>query len=183
MEALESDEDKSFPGEIPSIKASNRTRAHLIAPGNTQRTFNSMTELEESANSIYAKADDAQKAVYEKDKAAGLDINDKESIANYKVGYTPLGNTLLIKVIKQDMEYGSLLLTDLSNKNTKGVVIVPGLWVTTLKRGDVITLKATQSGNIQSIERTINGITFNEIDYEVAAGIFMEEEELRKRNA
>lgn len=172
-----------FQINIPSRPANQNADREALKkqPGSIHRTFNDMKDLEESANSIYAKAGEAHKEMIEKDKAAGLDVNDIESIRNFKIGYTPLGNTLLIKQIHEDLKYGSILLPDGSNNNKKAVVIVPGLYVTTLKKGDIITLKPTTTGRAPYVKRTFKGVEFDEIDYDLVGGIFMEEEDYRTR--
>lgn len=163
---------------IESIKASNRTRSHLL---NDTKRFESMSELEKSAENIHGKEIVLQDAIHIKDKENGFDINDIDSVTNFDAGYTPLGNSLLIKVIKEEQKIGSVLVPDSSNLSKKAVVVVPGLLVTSLKAGDIVSIKPAERGSIQTIDRILKGVKFDEIDYHAIAGIFKSSKEMKER--
>lgn len=169
------------PGEIPivgsgikSIKESDRKRTKEV----THRKFNS---IEDMADNIYAKSQDAIEKEVETDKEKGFDINDINSILNFKVGYTPVGNTVLIKTIKGEEKVGNIIIPDNSTRGTKAVVIVPGMLVTMLRKGDIILYKATLEGSVASVERIFNGVKFHEIDYYAIAGVMKDIDEMNER--
>jgi len=185
----EKGEQLQSENSVKSIKASQRTRSHLIAPGNNQRQFENMEQLEESAKQIYAHAIDKFREEYIKEKEQGFDFNDPESVNNFDINYTPLGNTVLVKFIREEQKIGSIFVLDGTNSARKALVMVPGLYVDSLKRGDVVSIK---SGRDQSTGRIIdafpdspirifNGISFNEIPFEYIGGVFIGREEIMNR--
>jgi len=147
------------------------------------KPFESMEELEKQANSIYAKAGDDNKEEYEKDKLNGLDINDMSSVMAFEPDYTPLGDTLLVKYIKEDNQIGTIILPDSFNKDKKAVVIVPGLLVTTLFKGDIIIMKGSDRNNPYppSYKRRIKDIDFEEIPSMAVSGVYKSREALLAR--
>lgn len=180
----ESSESNQFEsGEIKAIKASERTRSHLNSPGATNRTFGTMEEMVSSANSIYTNVNVEE---HEKDKKNGFDINDIESIKAFRAGYTPVGNSVLIKVIKEEQKIGNIIIPPGSGDSIKAVVVVPGLYVNNLKVGDIITFKLAQGGKVQlppMVDNTIKGIKFKEVSYEAILGVFIERETIIDRIA
>jgi hypothetical protein len=175
--------------EVKTIKASERTRAHLNSPGAIHRTFGSEEEMVESAMSTYNTEKDKE---HEADKEKGFDFSSIESVTNFKVGYTPAGNSVLVKVISEERKSGLIFLPSGSGDTIKAVVVVPGLYVNNLKPGDVISFKkappATPNGKPQNIlppmqELTLRDIKFKDVSYEAIAGIFLEREEIIARVA
>lgn len=110
----------------------------------------------------------------QEDKENGLDISDIESIRGFDLGYVPLGNSVLLKEIRQDQEIRGIVIPDMSNEVSKAVVIETGTLIEGLRKGDVVTIKPSTSGDrIPSIERTIKGIKFKEYSYLALAGVFV----------
>lgn len=167
---------EEFNNDVENIKASQTSRSHLIGAGANNRTFRSPEEMVAAAESIYATKNEDE---INQDKVNGLDINDINSIINFKVGYTPSGNSLLVKFIKEETNYGKIILPDITNPNKKAVVIVAGLYVTNFKAGDIILLKGTSPSNPlpPHENRLFKNIKFKEISAEAAAGIFMDKNE------
>jgi hypothetical protein len=149
------------------------------------KPFKNMEDLESMASNIYAKAIDGIEEEYIKDKEAGLDINDYNSIMEFEVGYTPVGDTLLVKFIKEEQKMGSIILLDnkTNEKDKKAIVIAPGLYVTSLCKGDVIIMKASSHTNPfpPSYKRIIKGITFEEIPFEGVSGVFHDRDFIMQR--
>lgn len=178
--------DKKMKIELPdsvmqemqdtNSKASNHSRSHLIGAGANQRTFSSPEDMVASAESIYAVKNTEEVA---KDKALGLDIDDIESIKAFKTGYSPAGNTVLVKFIKEEEKVGDIILLDRSNPNKKAVVITTGLYVNNFRPGDVVLLKGQDARNPlpPSADRIFKGITFKEISVEAIAGLFLDRKE------
>jgi hypothetical protein len=157
-------------------KASNHSRTHLIGAGANQRTFNSPEDMVASAESIYAVKNTEEVA---KDKEHGLDINDIESIKAFKTGYSPAGNSVLVKFIKEEEKVGKIILTDHSNPNKKAVVITAGLYVNNFRPGDIVLLKGQDVRNPLPpfADRVFKSITFKEISVDAIAGIFLDKKE------
>ncbi len=155
-------------------------RKALHSGQGSTKPFKDMDDLEKMASNIYATAVDDISKEYEADKKAGLDINDLESIKNYKLGYTPIGETLIVKYIKEEQKVGSLILPDSTSDSKKAIIITPGLYISTLFKGDIVILKGQSKANPYPYEakRTFNGITFNEIPVEAVAGVFHEREDI-----
>lgn len=127
-----------------------------------------------------------RKEEVEADKLKGFDINSLESIQNFKVEYTPVGNSLLVKYVLEELKIGSIWLPDKSNTNLKAIVVVPGIYVNNLLLGDVITLKPdrdTRNPVPLSVPRIFNGVEFQEISYESVAGVFKTRKEVIDRIA
>lgn len=184
----EKGEQLKSESSVKSIKASERTRAHLIAPGNNQRQFETMEQLEESAKQIYAHAIDKFKQEYEKEKELGFDFNDPESVNKFQINYTPLGNTVLVKFIREEQKIGSIFVLDGTNSAKKALVMVPGLYVDSLKRGDIISIKSGRDSAGRIVDtfpdspiRIFNGVSFSEIPLEYVAGVFISREEIMNR--
>jgi hypothetical protein len=113
-----------------------------------------------------------------KDKEKGFDIDDIESIRNFDLGFTPSGNTVLIKRISVEEKYGNIIIPDMSSTETKGVIVETGIYVGTVEKGDIVSLhtkgEGGQSINLSKVihERILKGITFYECSYDLISGIF-----------
>lgn len=153
-------------------------RAALHNKQGYTKPFDSMEDLEKQASAIYAKAADTNKEEYDKDKEKGLDINDINSVLAFEPDYTPLGDTVLVKYIKEDHKIGTLILPDSYNADKKAVVIVPGLLVSTIFKGDIIVLKGSDRNNPYppSFKRKIKDIEFEEIPSMAISGVFKSRE-------
>lgn len=172
--------------DIKTIKASERTRAHLNSPGAIHRTFESEEDMVKSAISTY---DTKKSEEHEADKAKGFDFEDIDSVKNFKTGYTPVGNTVLVKIIYEEKKEGMIFLPSGSGDSIKAVVVVPGLFVNNLKPGDVVSIKKgmrTPNSKPEAIlppmeEHLIKGIKFKELSYDMISGAYIERDELINR--
>lgn len=145
--------------------------------------FSSEQEMIDSAEDKYATRN---REMMEADKAKGFDINDMKSIEDFNIGYTPLGNSVLVKVINEEHKIGTIIIPDNSNLNLKVVICVAGLFVNSLLPGDVVTIKPIQGASNPMpphIDRIFKGVTFKEIDYSVVAGVFKTRKEIMARIA
>lgn len=126
-----------------------------------------------------------RKEEVEADKLKGFDIDNFESIKNFEIAYTPVGNTVLVKYVLEELKIGSIWLPDKSNTNLKAIVVVPGIYVNNLLLGDVITIRGSTTSNPYppSMERIFRGVTFQEISYEAVAGVFKTRNEIIERIA
>lgn len=117
------------------------------------------------------------------DKEKGFDINSLESIIKFAnaLEYTPMYNTVLIKAIKQEEKIGNIIIPDMSNKGHKGVVIVPGMFVTMLKAGDIVNLQSRQSQTLRYFNRIFKEINFWEVDADDICGVFQFRSTIQKR--
>lgn len=125
-----------------------------------------------------------RKEEVEADKLKGFDINSLESIEAFKIDYTPVGNSLLVKFVLEELKIGSIWLPDKSNMNLKAIVVVPGIYVNNLLLGDVITLKPDRDSKNPvplSVPRIFKGVEFQEISYESVAGVFKTRKEVIDR--
>ena len=180
---------------IKTMKASERTRTHLNSPATINRTFDSDEAMLKSAEEIYGKAIDEREIEYEKEKALGFDINDIESVMRYPVNFTPLGNTVLVKFIYEKENKGKIILPSAiqDTMGRKAIVIVPGLFVDSLRKGDLILFRpmenrykaGTPDYNAlpPAADKMFGGIKFHEISFEAVAGVFISREEIIKRLA
>lgn len=164
---------------IKSIKESDRRRSKNLT--GHHRSFSSQSDMEEQAEKIYAKHGNKIKEEYESDVKNGLDIKNPESIKNFDIEYTPIGNSLVIKELHEELKEGSLILPNGLGDDKKGIVMVPGLLVTTLKRGDVVALKPTPQGQLMALKREFNGVKFVEIEIYAVAGVCKREAEMQDR--
>lgn len=169
--------------DVKRIKASDRTRSHLNNDATKNRTFNNMTDLEKNAEKIYAAHNNKVQKELEEDVANGFDISSPESVIAFQINYTPIGNVVLVKEIhdEETTEKKIILPSGLDSKDKKYVVMVPGLLVSILKRGDVITLKPTPSGKLDAVDRKFNGVKFYELDYYAIAGVYQSESIMQDR--
>lgn len=164
---------------IQSIKASDRTRSKNL---NSDRNFVSQTDMELQAEKLYAGHANKLKKEQEEDVVNGLDINDIESIKNFNICYTPLGNSVVIKQLHEEEQIGKIIIpAGLDITDRKYIVMVPGLLVNMLNRGDIITMKGTPSGKLDVIDRKFNGVKFIEVDFYAIAGIYKSEQDMQKR--
>ncbi len=145
--------------------------------------FDNMHELEEKAEELYSAEQNAYIKLCEKEKALGFDVTDPECIKTFKINYTPVGDTLLVKFIREEKMAGKLLLIDGSNESKKAIVMVPGLLVNTVFRGDIVTMKPTDRLNPfpPSVKRRIADIEFEEISYQAVGGVFKDRVDVIKR--
>jgi hypothetical protein len=176
MELLDSNGDA-----LKSIKASERSRAHLNSKGNINRTFPDMATLEKQGESIYAKEQDKIKEEYENDVKAGFDVKDINSILAFEPGYTPVGNSLLLKNIHKEQRKDQLFLPPGVGENPQGIVIVAGLYATIFRKGDIVSFNATMGGQIPTVKRKLNNVEFVEVDATYISGIHKPEAEIRER--
>lgn len=172
------EQDNSNTG-IAKIKASDRTRSKNLTEHH--RDFRSKDDMEESAKRLYAQAEDKIKKEYESDVAQGFDIKNPNSVNTFSVKYTPIGNTVLVKVLHDELKEGSLYLINENTKGKRAVVITPGLLATTLKKGDVVALKPTQDGQLMGMEHKFAGVIFHEIDYHAISGVMEFENVMQDR--
>lgn len=175
--------------KIKSIKASERTRSHLNSPGAKQRTFGSVEEMVKSAEETFNRDNSVEVAL---DAENGFDINDPKSVIAFDCGYTPLGYTVLVKIIKEEAKSatGLVLLPDHSTIGYKAVVVETGLLVNNLEKGDIVVFKPMKDnqGRIVRdlpgfIDMTLKKIKFQEVPYEALAGIYMSKKVLLSRIA
>lgn len=127
-----------------------------------------------------------RKEEVEADKLKGFDIDSLESIQNFEITYTPVGNSLLVKYVLEELKIGSIWLPDKSNTNLKAIVVVPGIYVNNLLLGDVITIKGSMDPRNPippGVDRVFRGVTFTEISYEAVAGVFKTRKEVIERIA
>lgn len=117
----------------------------------------------------------------EEDKEKGFDINDIESIKAFAkaVEYTPLFNTVVVKQIREEQKVGSLILPDSSATGKKAVVIIPGMYVSQLQAGDIVTLQG--DGRIQYFNRVFKGVSFWELNVDSIGGVFKSREVIMQR--
>lgn len=170
--------------EIESVKASSRTRSHLIAPGNVARTFDSIEDMNAQAEEALSMRDKDYLKEVEEDKLNGFDINDINSIINFDIEYAPIGSTILVKFLREDKLGSTIILLDSSSESKKALVVEVGMFVDYIKKGDIISVRGQDSRNPlpPSIERTFKGVKLKEINYESVTGIYMKKQELIKRN-
>lgn len=126
-----------------------------------------------------------RKEEVEADRLKGFDIDSLESIRNFEIAYTPVGNTVLVKYVLEELKIGSVWIPDKSNTNLKAIVVVPGIYVNNLLLGDVVTIRGSTTSNPYppSMERIFRGVTFQEISYEAVAGVFKTRNEIIERIA
>ena len=95
-------------------------------------------------------------------------------LKNFHIPYTPIGNTVLVKQIFEKEQTGTKLYLPqgLDITDRKYLVMVPGVLVSLLRRGDIITLKGSPSGKIDSVDRKFGGVKFVEVDFYAIAGIY-----------
>jgi len=150
----------------------------------TMRKFESPEQMTQSAEDSYKTNAKTNK---ERDKDKGLDVDDPESIQKFQIKYTPIGNTLIIKVLEpiQQAVIAGMDLVDYSNSAKRFLVMVPGLLVTTLKKGDIVSAAGRSDnrddGKIEIMDRIFGGIRFGEIRYNDIAGVFEDTEIIKKR--
>lgn len=146
------------------------------------RNFNSPEEMAAHAEESYQIN---KKKVNQVELDAGLDISDPQSIMDFKINYTPLNAEVLLKEIPKEFiqeDPSKLLIMDLSPTSIKYYVMVPGLLVHTLKRGDIVVLKgATKDSPITAVTRILKDIIFQEVESYNIGGILKARDEIKKR--
>jgi hypothetical protein len=137
---------------------------------------------EEYVKDVYARADQKIKEDYEKEKELGFDYKDNASVLAFEPNFTPVGDTLIVKFIVEIPEAGKIITSN-KTEDKKAVVIVPGLLVTTIEKGDVILLKPSDRNNPlpPAVEREFNGIKFQEISYYSVAGVYKDRTSVMNR--
>lgn len=173
---------------IKAIKASDRTRSKNLTAHHRDYSNISKTDMEKQGEKLYAGHFNKVKQEQEKDKSNGFDVTDPENIKHFRINYTPLGNTVLVKRIHEEEETDKdktenkiILPAGLDQSDRKYIVMVPGILVSILQRGDIVTLKGSHDGKISSVERKFNNVKFDEIDYYAIAGVFKSQDEIKTR--
>jgi len=140
------------------------------------------TEEEILVDSLYAKHQNKQKQEAELDKEKGFDVYDPNSVARFDIGYTPTGNTVIVKEIYEEKSVGGVLLPDTMTDLKVAVVVVPGLYVSALKPGDKVMFKKDPNGkNPDFVPRIFKDIRFSEVDWYAIAGVFQSREIMLQR--
>lgn len=137
---------------------------------------------EEYVRDVYARMDEKIKEDYEKEVALGFDYRDKTSVLAFEPNFTPVGDTLIVKFIIEIPEKGKIIPPG-KTEDKKAVVIVPGLLVTTVEKGDIVLMKPSDRNNPlpPAVEREFNGIKFQEISYYSVAGVYTDRDTVMKR--
>jgi hypothetical protein len=137
---------------------------------------------EDYVKDIYVKADQKIKEEYEKEKSLGFDYRDSVSVDNFNIDYTPVGDTIIVKFIIEVPKEGEII-TPKKYEDRKAVVLVPGLLITTLEKGDIISMKPSDRNNPlpPTVDREFNGIKFQEISYYSVAGIYRNRKDVMER--
>lgn len=181
-------------GDNVGIVMSPRTASHQAdreaknKQGNPTKTFESIEDMEKSFNDTYGHLNEIdQKYMKEKetDKLNGFDIDDKESIMNFDLEYTPMGSTLIVKFLREDELGSKSIIIDVTSKIKKALVVQPGIFVDYLKKGDIVSLvpsRTTRSPLPDHAPHLFKGVSFQEINYEAIAGIYMREKDLKARS-
>lgn len=176
--------------EITKIRASDRTRHHLNSPGSIAPVFSSNEDLVKHAEEKYASKNAEE---VEEDKKKGFDINNPKSVMDFPIPYTPVGNSIIYKQIVEAEQIGSILIPTgmLGAESMKAIVMVAGLYVNNLKRGDIITFKPIRESEHSkalpklppSADRIFNGVKFKEASMETVAGVYQSREIVMQRIA
>jgi len=155
------------------------------------KPFKDEEDMIKTAETAFEGASKTLIELADKERELGFDIKDAKSIKNFKVGYTPFGTLLLVKIIYEEQKIGNILVPDNTALGRKAIVIVPGSYVTDLKKGDVVQLRPTSRGQYGGIdhnalpphvERVFNGIKFHEITMESILGVYIDREEYIQRS-
>lgn len=149
------------------------------------RKFSSPEEMAQSANHYF------QIGKIKEDQAEikrGFDISDINSVMAFDIPFTPLGATVIVKEIKKsddpEEDAGGIIPVDLSIQAQKWIVMVPGLLVTTLQRGDIVCFRASFKENpVIVTDRRIGGVIFKEVAYYDIGGVCVRKEEMDQRIA
>lgn len=142
------------------------------------RSFNDETEMIENAERMYAKKGKDEKDL---DKENGFDIDDPASIEAFDPEYTPLANTVLLKRLPLEIqEKNGVKIIDNSGSSLVFVVVVPGMYVTLLKKGDRVKL-TTGAASQLGTQRTFKQIKFEEFDYYNISGVLLSRGVLEQR--
>jgi hypothetical protein len=145
------------------------------------RSFSSPEDLVKQAKRDY----EGEQSILNKiEYDAGFDVKDINSVMAFDPGFTPIGNTVLLKQIPTEIKSaGNLSIIDNSLEGKLFYVITTGLLVRNLHKGDIVTLSATVSGGVSSVRKIFKKVTLWEVDYYSISGIFMAKEELEERIA
>lgn len=177
------DKDMEKAGEeISKLTKGNGTEVKFTDTRGSDSPEAKATEMEVK----FEKEKLKRKEEVEADKLKGFDIDSLESIQNFEIAYTPVGNSLLVKYVLEELKIGSIWLPDKSNTNLKAIVVVPGIYVNNLLLGDVITIKGSMDPRNPvppGVDRVFRGVTFTEISYEAVAGVFKTRKEVIDRIA
>ena len=144
------------------------------------RKFDSPEEMAKHATEAYQIG---VKKVNQIEIDKGFDISDINSVLAFETGYTPIGNSIILKEIPKEVveEENKLIVMDLSNTSKKYYVITPGLMVTTLEKGDIVNLGNFTGEGVKVINKTFKGITFVEAEYYSITGVYHPLIEMKER--
>lgn len=150
------------------------------------RESTDLTQFEDDDDMVSKAEKKYRKANLEEaelDKTKGFDIESIESIRAFDVGYTPMGNTVLIKIIREEHKIGLIIIPDGTALGVKAVVVVPGLYVNNLLLGDIVMLKGESPSKPipPHIDRKFKDVNFWEVPFEAIAGAFVSREKLITR--
>lgn len=161
-------------------KASERSRSHLNSAATINRTFDTMKDLEKSAENIITRHLTAIEKEKEKDKNNGFDIDDINSVRSFDLNYTPLSNKVILKLIKKEKKIGELDIIDRSNTiiQSEYYVITSSLMNDSIEKGDIVLL---DGGNVTALKRIFKGVEFYEVDFYSIAGVYQPYEIIYKR--
>lgn len=113
-------------------------------------------------------------------KEKGLDIEDIESIKAFDIEYTPIGSTIIVKELKNDEKFGSIIIPDIAKEVRRGVVIETGLYAHELRKGDIVAYKHNvKDHNFRDVE--FKHIKFHEIDIDAVSGVYLKKQEVVER--
>lgn len=152
----------------------SNSRKHLI---------NTPEILVKDADRKLTRMDERAAKEREEDKAKGLDVTSSESIEKFDLGYTPLGSVVLVKEMTEEQTINGIIIPDMAKDVVRAIVIETGYLVTTIKKGDIVTIKPAPQGQTggYSLDREIKGIKFKEHSYQNIAGVFLSKKKLMAR--
>jgi len=143
------------------------------------RKFGSPEEMAENAKVAYQIGKVKENQIEIK---LGFDISNMESVMAFDIPYTPLHSTVIIKEIpikiEDDEDTSKIVPIDLSTTGKKFIVMVAGLNVHILQKGDIVFIKG---GPVDMTGRKYRGISFLEANYYDISGILMKKEEMEER--
>lgn len=188
---LKSKEESSVPQDF-NIRISKRSASHTADKEALSKQVGRTMEKFSSEEDMINKAQERFQTNYEKEKqkdlSNGFNIDDENSILSYEIDYTPIG-TMIVKFIKEEIKIGNLYLPDNGIENKKAIVMIPSLYDTVFRKGDIILFRPTkfnqygksEFGYPPHLERQFKNVTFQEISAEDISGILTRREEVVKR--
>lgn len=170
-------DDNRFEKDINIAKGTIKMSGHHKKEP-ISRNFGSMEEMAKSMEETYQIGKQRENRT---EMDAGFDVRSKESVMKFDIGYVPRNGGIVIKEIPKDIipEEDGLTIIDLADETKKYWVVAVGHLVHDIKKGDVTHIRADAGW----IKRTFKKIQFYEGDGFGISGIFMAEEEMKKRIA